>query len=257
MQSLLHSHDQVISYGEVFHLLALQRNNLDVLYDVVNNPTEYIKKRIYRPYPDTTRAVGYKMVYQEIGSDNVFLREMNTKDVSVTIKERREAFSRFMRNNFDLETLRQRFSDYLDDLESDRSVKVIHLKRVNKLKSLCSKKMALKSGVWSSRKDESPLEPIHLNYLECLNYFQDTDGLEKKYDSLFRNHQTVEITFEELLSDLDSVQEKLQNFLGLTYDELSSPLKKLNKCTLRETISNYSALKDKFENSPWIKYFED
>ncbi len=62
LQTLLSSHNQIISHGEVFHLLRQGRVDL---HDIVRNPIEYINREIYRPHPEHIKAVVYKMVYRE------------------------------------------------------------------------------------------------------------------------------------------------------------------------------------------------
>ena len=46
---------------------------------MVNDPIKYVEETVYRPYPDHIKAVGYKMVYSEIGGDNIFLQTMDRR----------------------------------------------------------------------------------------------------------------------------------------------------------------------------------
>jgi LPS sulfotransferase NodH len=254
LQTLLSSHDQVVSYGEVFHLLAKRRVDL---FEITRNPTEYVNREIYKPHPEHIKAVGYKMVYTEMGSGNIFLREMETRDVAANTKERRERFSLFMQTNFDLVKVRQRFADHLTYLENDPNIKVIHVRRRNRLEILLSTKLASRSGVWRSTSGSYLRGPIHLDFEECLRFFEETDTLENRYASLFRDHRVIQVFYEEMIGDTSSSLEEVQSFLGVEHKLLSSPLRKQNKLRAPDAISNYFELREEFRDTKWIGYFEE
>ena len=254
LETLLRSHPQIVSRGEVFHLLAKQKNGLT---GIINDPIGYVNKFVFKPYPPQIKAAGYKIVYSQLGADNVFLRKMDTTDVSPKTKEKRDAFSLFMQTNFDLIRARQRFADYLVHLEHDRDVKVIHLKRRNKLETLLSKKLASRSGAWNSLAGSYLSGPIYLDFKECLEFFKAIDSLEKKYDSLFQNHDLIEIFYDDLIKNTHEQLTTIQAFLCVSHEYLNSPLKKQNTLRASEAISNYFKLKEMFEDTEWINYFEE
>jgi len=249
LQTLLSSHNQIISHDEVFHLFLRRRNN--DIYAIINDPIGYINGKIYRSYRENVKAVGYKMVYRQIGSDNVFLRKMETKDITAKTKETREKFFLFIQANFDLTKARQRFADYLTNLVNDHSIKVIHVKRRNKLETFLSWKLACRSGVWDSNQGSYLSGPTHLDFKECLRFFEETDALEKKYASLFQDHEIIQVFYEDMIKDTNNSLRKIQSFLGVEYEPPNSPLKKQNKLRTPEAISNYLELKEKFKDTKW------
>ncbi len=253
LQTLLDSHGQIVAYGEVFHLLS--RRDLD-LEEIVSDPVGYVEGTLYRPYPEAIKAVGYKMLYDQIGGNNAFLRELKTDGVPVETEKRRKGFSGFMRSRFNLEEVSRRFDGFEAYLESDRELKIIHLKRINRLESLLSAKRAARSGAWTSVAGSYVSGSTRLDYKECLDFFRQVGAREAKYDYLFRRHEKIEISYESLAGNTGSAMRLIQDFLAVEHGPLVSPLKKQNEHPVAGVISNFSELKKSFEGSIWARYFE-
>ncbi len=256
LQTLLDSHRQIVSCGEVFHLLVKQRHDPVGLDEIINDPIGYINKHVYGSYPGHVRAVGHKLLYSQIGSDSAFLKEMETDDVAPSTKKRRERFSRFMRAKYDLAEARRRFAGYLEYLKDSLEFRVIHLVRANKLETFLSERLASKSGTWTSSSGPYLPGATHLDPKACLEFFERVDALEREYDSLFGEHELLELSYEELVRDAGSSLGMVQDFLGVERTALSSPLKKQNRFRVSDAISNYSELKESLEGTKWIKYFQ-
>lgn len=258
IQSLLESHHHIISYGEKLHLLAIYFNQDSAsLHKVVQHPLGYINAEIYKTYPAHIKAVGFKVVYSQLGLDNVFLREMNTENVTERIRNRRTEFYQFMEANIDLLDARQRFEELLTNLGSNSDIKVIHIKRQNKLDMLVSERLANLTGMWNATSDLPLLETIRLDIEECTHFFERTCELEKNYDTLFQSHNSLNITYEDMIADLNGCLKSVQEFLDVKYQVLSTDLKKQNKRPSSEVVSNYSELNAHFKNTKWSKYFVD
>ncbi len=256
LQTLLQSHSAIQSYSEIFHLLSKYFNNIDSLIDITNDPVKFVNDTIYRTYPNLIQAVGYKLLYSEMGANNIFLYEMDKKDVDEKTRIRRDQFSKFMAKNIDLENVRKKFDEYLDHLKRERDIKIIHLKRSNRLQVFLSKKLASKSGAWNSQLGKYLLDPIHLNPSECLNFFEELDTLERKVNNLFQNHDVLEIEYHDLANNKSHTLLNILGFLGVEKQSLNSPLKKQHRLPICDSIINYLELKKYFSDTKWAKYLE-
>ncbi|MGR9098971.1 MAG: sulfotransferase [Gammaproteobacteria bacterium] len=260
LHTLLNSHPQIVSHGEVLHLLVRHKNKLyGDLQALIHHPIGYFNENIYGDFPDRIKAVGFKLIYKQIGGQSVFLHKMDVRDAGEGIKASRENFSRYMERHFNLNEVRSRFDELVDWLRKDSEIKVIHLKRKNKLHTVLSEKLACRSGIWNSLNagDAYAPQPIDLDYDECLNSFREIDAWEKKGDRLFQHHETMEIFYEDLIKNTEFISMEIQGFLGVDYQALYSPLKKLNNSDASKIISNFSSLAAHFKNTEWIDFFEN
>ena len=66
-----------------------------------------------------------------------------------------------------------------------------------------------------------------------------------------------EVYYEDLVRDRDNVLNEVQSFLKVTSARLTSPLRKQNRYSLREQLTNYDELKEYFQNSEWVTFFEE
>ena len=158
-----------------------------------------------------------------------------------------------------------------DCLLEDKSVKILHLKRQNLLWRLASHHIAYHTGLWNMRKLRAcrnfkdflnatlyrfrEYEPVTLNAKECEENFQRQLNLQQKLREEFSNHEILELEYETILSNTQREFERIQQFLGVPIEKLKAANIKLPKRSLRESISNYDALRKYFSGSPWSKFF--
>jgi len=138
-------------------------------------------------------------------------------------------------------------------------IKVIHLKRRNKLKILTSVKLARLTRQWSLRADENPLSnklQISLTPEECENEFLQIEGWEMKYDQLFQYHPLINVYYEDLIADIPLMTKQILDFLKVPYKPLTTNLKKQSNRPLSEIITNYSELQAYFCNTRWAEFFK-
>lgn len=257
LQSLLSSHEQIVSYGEVLHLLSMYFNGgQDTLRQAVHNPWSYISSRVYKDHPNHIKAVGFKTLYEQLGQNNVFLGRMNTTDVEVRTRERREAFSRFMGSTFDLDEARRQSERLVTFLAGDFDIKVIHMKRRNKLNTFLSAKLAGRSGAWNSHAGSYFHESCIVNPGECERFFEEVEKQERWYDELFQAGRMICVFYEDLCGDSTSWSRKIQEFLGVEYRDLSTALRKQNTLSIPERIDNYRELREAFRDTRWEGFFE-
>jgi LPS sulfotransferase NodH len=227
LRGLLNSHPQVVTYGEVFqnshslewdHTNYLRSNKTQYLLN--NEPITLIDKKIFRKYPRNILAVGFKLFYYHA-------QEYPWKSVWGYLQE-------------------------------NQDIKILHMKRKNLLKTHLSRKVAVTTDRWVSTNDVSAVEKtITLDYQECLEDFIKTRHEESDADNLFRNHQRMDVIYEELSNDYQQKMIQIQSFLNVPNVEVLPKTFQQSKLPLSRAINNYHELKDRFKGSEWEVFFDD
>ncbi|MBN1364811.1 MAG: sulfotransferase [Syntrophaceae bacterium] len=231
LMTSLRSHKNIISYGEIFNP-EVQDWDIPIFYRdgsdfnlLKEKPVEFISNRLFRNYPPSVKAVGFKMFY----SQTPFHIE-HTDSVWQYLKE-------------------------------DKNIKIIHLKRRNILKAYLSQMIALKTNKWvnifNTHSATSDNIKLALDYQECLNDFEYTRRMENEFDSHFTSHEILNIYYENLQSNFSEEMEKIQIFLELTSYPLQPQIFKQTRQKLSEAITNYDELKLKFSTTEWKCFFEE
>jgi LPS sulfotransferase NodH len=148
-----------------------------------------------------------------------------------------------------------------DRLKRDRSITIIHLTRDNILRSLISKKIGLKTKIWTENVhniDVVPLEDkkIYLDTNECRNYLEEMTAYQGRTNKIFANHTLVHVSYEELAKNTRGVIDNLYNRLGVKPYRKDSQLKKQNPESIKELVANIEDLKKEFKGSRWETFFK-
>ena len=227
---MLNSHSQVLAFGELFREKKtigwdidpydryLQSHRLKRLSQ--KDPVAFLKNNVFTNFPAKTKAVGFKIFYYHAQDES------------------RRHLWKFLR--------------------SQNDINVIHLKRMNTLKTLLSLKKAFLTNKWTKTSlEHEERSSISLDYDECLENFNWTYNTQKQYDILFQSHPKLNVTYEDLAKNTDQEMERIQNFLGIDFEVCKPATIKQSNQPLPLAISNYSELKAKFKNTQWEAYFED
>ncbi len=252
LQSLLSSHPDIVCFGEIFHLLSRRGHDLD---EIVRDPIGYVSNTVYRAYPGQTRAVGYKMIYTQLGAGSFFLSEMDTAHVSLATQKKRDDFSAFMAATYDLAEVRERFAAFADFIRADRDLRVIHIQRANKLAMFLSLRLAGLTGAWNSMAGESVNHSVILDPADCERFFTATEEREGACGELFADHPVLVVSYDDLAGDTKSCMAGVQEFLGVQEARLHSPLKKQGQRNVADAISNFAELKAHFSGTRWERFF--
>lgn len=227
--SLLQSHPSIRAFEEIFPRketkihwgYAQYPYSSEVLKMRKEEPVKFLDKVVFRKFSPSVSAVGFKLFYYQAQSAE-----------------------------------RQQIWQYL---EGNKDIKVIHLKRENLLKVCLSHCLAETTNQWTL-KDEKYRQnsvAVQLDYDDCLKLFEETKKWEEEYDIFFNEHQKIEIIYENLVQNTREETKRIQQFLEVKPKKLYSLTLKQNRGALPEIISNYYELKEKFEDSPWSKFFTD
>ena len=148
-------------------------------------------------------------------------------------------------------------NDMVQHLTNDKKIKIIHLKRKNKLATLLSIKTAAITGQYAANNKTAIESPrIELNYKECLDEFNRIEEWESYYDNIFSKHKIINVNYEDLVNFRKNELDKIYKFLKVKDFELKSELKKQNTASMNDRISNYDDIKDKFKDTRWALLFE-
>jgi LPS sulfotransferase NodH len=251
LRELLNSHSQLICNYEIFNLLILKKYDLNRLLD---NPIKYVDKK-FETKNVNIKSVGFKLLDTHIGENSCFLRQNYLNCINKDILKKRKKLISYVNNNSDLSSLARKLNNLLAYLIKSNEIKIIHLKRRNKLEMMLSAKLASLSNSWNSRAGQYQSRPILLDYNDCLRFFEGTIKREGEYGNFFKEHPKIEIFYEDLIKNKKLVLDKIQDFLGVEKQELYSHLKKQNTRKLSESIFNFKELKEKFKNTEYEIYF--
>ena len=233
LASSLNSNEHNICHGEIFNNAKpeaifwayrhLRITNKNALRTRNSSTVNFINKYVFHNMPNTIQAVGFKMFLYH-GTSN--------------------------------------WTDVWDSLESINDLKIIHLRRRNKLKQFLSNLVALKTKEWvkiSGDKEKTSCQTkprIEIEYKDCLKQFEQIDAWEHMRDDQLIENERLDIYFEDLLSDHTNEMRKIHDFLGVKNQDTISNTKKQSEL-MRDTILNYDKLKKQFNGSKWGKYFDE
>lgn len=229
LSSLLSSHPDIISIGEVFNQSILfakpgkphLERNIFIKAARDASPVWFLRHFIYHDYSPQIKAVGFRYFYLHAEG---------------------------------------KFRSILEYLKNDKNIRIIHLKRKNLLRSYWSLRKAQETGIWTVQSVSPIVQPaIHLTLHpnDCASYFTSMETYIKTFDAHFSRHKTIEVEYESLCRNLDHEQSRILSFLEVSPHKLSASTKKLGVVPLRTVISNFFELKSHFKATRWQWFFEE
>jgi hypothetical protein len=151
------------------------------------------------------------------------------------------------------------FAAVLQALVEDRDLKVIHLRRWNRLKRVVSKIAAVRvHGVYNvtSPSEKPSLKRFALTPAECQEDFDTVAAWEGQFAETFGNHPKIEVSYEDLVRPGSNQLREVQEFLGLEPRELQTATQKMNPDSLSEIVENYEELRAHFAGTPHAEFFQ-
>lgn len=251
--SLLSSHPSIKTYGELFNLDTLQRDDLTV---ALEDPVAYLQERVYKSHGSGILAVGFKMFYEHLTKD-YFDKPVRAADTSPRLQDKFVRFSAFIESNYDWDILARRFRGAWDFLIEDESLVVIHLKRRNALDTLISLKRAFATREWWSLKSEPrPTFTAHFDPEECSRFFQKMSDWQAAADTSFAAHPKIDVIYEDLAERQQDVLQGIFTLLDVPCVPLTTRMTKQNQAPAWETVANFEQLKNHFRHTQWGVLFE-
>ena len=138
-----------------------------------------------------------------------------------------------------------------DNVLVDNRIKKIILYRENHLAVCTSMLRSAVTGHYTHKNLDST------NVSFSANEFQEfINSYDEYYEYINENcTNKLNITYEDLIRDIDGTLRKICDFLGVEYELTETSSKKQSTKTLEESISNYSELDNTFAFTRYKKYF--
>jgi len=240
-------------YNELFNLDALPPEKLT---EALTDPLAYLKKRLYPRTRQESMQFGFKLFYDHL-TPEYFNKMIAPGATAEDLQKRISNLNRHIEDHYSMDLLKEKFKQTREYLINDPSLRVIHLKRENKLETLISLKTAYLTNKWMRWKpEEGSMTCLHLTYEECCHYFTKIEGYEKAFTDIFRDQKRIDITYEELARDKQEVADRVFDFLAVSRKPVNTILQKQIRHCSREIVTNYDELKNAFSSSVWSGYFE-
>lgn len=231
LRTLLNSHPNVRLNGELFSVSGIRKRPA-----CQADPISYLNNEVFGVPGRQVDAVGFKLFYYHLQQHDGF------NDYSVFNP-----------------TVVKRILALRSHIANDYAVSILHLTRRNLLRTIVSRELAILKNEWVKRKDGAgPAESqtLILSPSQLESQFCEMREWENEVNQLYRHHRILNIEYETLVANTADVMSEVQAFLGLKGQILKSKLKKQNTRNLRDTITNYDELLERFASTEWSHFFD-
>jgi LPS sulfotransferase NodH len=224
--SLLESHPRIRVWGEVFGEARLRRHYIKARI-LANGPVRYLERCFERKGWEA--AAGIKIMYRHFETDYA---------LAWGIPE---------------------LPKILAFLKKSKDLKIIHLKRRNKLKAIVSGKMAAATRQYIVTKEAKRAAGVQIELFpdECEQKFEQIANWEKTYDESFEDHEKLNIYYEDLTADTESEHNRVLDFLGVAKRRLRAKTIKQRVRPIHKVVKNYEELREKFVGTEWEEFFQN
>lgn len=137
-------------------------------------------------------------------------------------------------------------------LAANRKIKIIHLTRNNLLRVHISRLIAGRTNEWlaeSQSKLRSTDRAVHVDVSKMLSDFRQTRAYINDVQQRFRNHELLDVTYEELTTRQQSVLDAIFNFLRVPARKVQSRLMRQNPEPISALVSNYAEVRQALEGT--------
>lgn len=216
----LAQHSQVALYGEVFAVDRKLDEPARQLWE--NDPITYLEQYVYRDYARRTKAVGFKIHYYHCHT-----------------------------------TLWESVWTYL----VNSPVKVIHLRRDHLLRLYVSGKLAKQSGIYMATQQNQlgyvDQASLQVTPEEFLAFAEAQRAEEQRYNDLFTGHDTLQLTYEEMVGDFEETIARVCVWLDVAVEPVAPLSLKQVARPMSSVVANYQELRGAFANTPYARYFDE
>jgi LPS sulfotransferase NodH len=138
------------------------------------------------------------------------------------------------------------YSDTFKEIVQQKDIKIIHLVRKDIFQLYVSLKIAQKTNIWSSSNGNSNKKSkpkIFIKTDEFEIFAQTYIQRQHYFKMLFKPHEVLFISYEDLTTNPQTILEQAQKFLGVKPKHLLSLLKKQNIDALESVVINYDDIR--------------
>ena len=90
---------------------------------------------------------------------------------------------------------------------------------------------------------------------QCEQFFRKVRWSQGHHNKLFSEHERIDVLYEEMAGEPQSIFGKLQQFLGVEARTLSYSQQPLNVAPMRELLANYDELREAFRDTQYAWMF--
>jgi len=255
----LNSHAEIICFGEVFNFvvdfIAYEVEGYDPHSAAdkalrARDPLEFLRERLYCAHSGA-KAVGFKFHYRHFwGHEGLW--EALSADTPIHVIH-------LTRRNQLRMCVSRRIADatgvWREDVQAPAQ-QVSALARKLTPSRVIGALRRPAQAVASVRRTVNPIplhqqaerEPVTISEQELNQFFKESDLQVAQFAKLFKDHPTLSITYEEMISDLDGTFAEAQEFLGVEPQRLRVANRKQNPEPLRHLLANYDGLRAAFRD---------
>ncbi|MCA8951088.1 MAG: sulfotransferase [Planctomycetes bacterium] len=144
-------------------------------------------------------------------------------------------------------------------LQSDGELRVLHIKRRNRLRKHVSEKIAKLTDKWAIASDKDAHRDVRVKLWpkQCIESFERTIAQEEEAARFFRNHALLDVHYEDLATDPDGSGTAILDFLGARHGLLRQGTRRQVVEPLSSVIENYDELAAAFAGTPWAAFLDD
>lgn len=146
---LLGSHPSITTLGELYNLNSLNRSDLIA---ILQDPLQYLKNKMYSRLPHNNTTIGFKMFYYHATRQQLYANsypDNNIANMHTNERQKILEFYNYIQHNYNLKAIERKLAAVWEHLKNDLRLRVIHLKRKNRLGTFLSLRRAYAIGQWS------------------------------------------------------------------------------------------------------------
>lgn len=141
------------------------------------------------------------------------------------------------------------------------NLKIIHLKRKNKLSTIVSLDVANQTKKWSLLNEDNTkkeTQKVTIDTSTLIDRITTIELSEETFLKDFKGEKIIEVVYEDLVSDNQKEMEKIFNFLNVDHPEnIVSKHKKQRKSSLKDVIENITEVETTLKGSKYESYLLD
>lgn len=143
-----------------------------------------------------------------------------------------------------------------DDLVKMTDLRVIHLKRRNKLRTLISRKIASLEDQWHIKggadgRASTSVKQVRFSAAELESKLEETRRWEELGAAKFVGHPILDVYYEDLASERPEQCNRIASFLGVEPYHAHTNLVKQNPEPISQLLENYDDLYLAFKGTRW------
>jgi len=149
-----------------------------------------------------------------------------------------------------------------DKFAANKSFKIIHLTRANRLRTVISTDIAFKTGQWTRSKRSGNMPPdarrVRLDTATLIERIERIQAGELLTRERFRTRPLLEVVYETLVSQPTETFTRIGDFLGVhDIDPGQIGIRRQNPESLQQLVSNYEEVRNLLLGTEYAHYLDE